>query len=249
MDWHQRYIQQANWTRDLRDYIFHQAGLDKARRILEVGCGTGAILSQLNTPVAIHGVDIEPAHVMQARVNAPAASVVHADAFSLPYPTHSFEIVFCHFLLLWLPNPLLALQEMMRVTIAGGHIIAFAEPDYSSRIDKPKELAQIGQWQADALQEQGADPNIGGRLAELFYQAGIQIIETGAISQSTSEPPSSAEWELEWAVLKADLAGIVPDKTIQTIKELDAKAWQNGERKLHVPTHYAWGIVTGDNAV
>ncbi|PIV25986.1 MAG: SAM-dependent methyltransferase, partial [Anaerolineae bacterium CG03_land_8_20_14_0_80_58_20] len=42
MNGHERYTQQARWTRDLRAYLFDKAGLRDARRVLEVGCGTGA---------------------------------------------------------------------------------------------------------------------------------------------------------------------------------------------------------------
>ncbi len=58
MNWHTRYLQQAAWTRDLRTYLFEQAGLKSARRVLEVGCGTGAILRELSAP-ALHGLDLE----------------------------------------------------------------------------------------------------------------------------------------------------------------------------------------------
>ena len=50
MNWHSRYLQQAAWTRELRTYVFEQAGISSANRILEVGCGTGAILSGLTSP-------------------------------------------------------------------------------------------------------------------------------------------------------------------------------------------------------
>jgi cyclopropane fatty-acyl-phospholipid synthase-like methyltransferase len=45
VDWHARYLQQARWTRPLREYLYGKAGVDSARRVLEVGCGTGALLA------------------------------------------------------------------------------------------------------------------------------------------------------------------------------------------------------------
>ena len=150
MDWHARYTQQANWTRELRDYLFKRIGLTTAERALEVGCGTGAILSEIQTQ-SLHGLDILPAALMEARVHAPAARLTRGDALSLPYPNECFEIVFCHFLLLWVSDPHRALGEMKRVTQPGGYVLALAEPDYSARVDEPTELASLGRWQTESL--------------------------------------------------------------------------------------------------
>jgi hypothetical protein len=137
-------------------------------------------------------------------------------------------------------DPLQALFEMKRVTRSGGHIIAFAEPDYSHRIDKPTELIQLGKWQTEALIKQGADPGLGARLAELFFEAGIKINETGTI-QGMENDASPAEWEIEWAVIESDLAGSVSSENIQKMKLLDQYARAKRERILNVPTFFAWG--------
>ena len=240
MNWHARYTQQANWTRELRAYLFRQSGVKTARRVLEVGCGTGAILSEMRTP-ALHGLDLRPDSLRKARIHAPAASLTCGDALALPYPDQAFEITFCHFLLLWVADPLQALEEMKRVTLGGGHVLALAEPDYSARVDEPAALAALGRWQAESLKSQGADPSIGGRLAELFYRAGIELVETGAIQSRGPEALSPSEWELEWAVLENDLAGFVPVDEIRRLQEIDAQARTRGTRLLHVPTYFAWG--------
>ena len=242
MDWHARYAQQANWTRELRNYIFQQIGLKNAERMLEVGCGTGAILSEIQTET-IHGLDIQPASLMEARVHAPTASLTCADALSLPYPDDSFDITFCHFLLLWVSDPQKVIHEMKRVTRLGGYVLALAEPDYSARVDEPAELAVLGRWQTESLQRQGADPSLGGRLAELFYRVGIEIVETGTIENQGSDAPTSIERKLEWEVLENDLAEFVPLAEIQRLKMLDETAWARGERLLHVSTYFAWGRV------
>jgi len=191
MDWHSRFLQQAAWTRDLRVYLFERAGLTLARRVLEVGCGSGAILSDLATPATVHGLDLEPLRLAEARVHVPAAALVCGNALQLPYPPKVFEITFCHFLLLWVRDPLLALLEMKRVTGTGGAVLALAEPDYDSRVDKPEALAPLGRWQAESLQRQGADPGLGSRLADLFRQADIPPIETGTLRSSPGSSISS----------------------------------------------------------
>lgn len=242
MNWHSRYIQQANWTRELREYLFQKTRLQAAERVLEVGCGTGAILSEMRTN-ALHGLDIQLAALMEARVHAPNAFLTCGDALSLPYADNCFDITFCHFLLLWVSDPKQALHEMKRITREGGHILALAEPDYSARVDEPAELAVLGRWQRESLRRQGADPSLGGGLAELFYQAGIELVETGAIESHEKEALTSTEWELEWAVLENDLTGLVPEDEIQPLKKLDREAWTRGERILHVPTYFVWGRI------
>lgn len=241
MDWHKRYLQQATWTRDLRAYLFNKAGLSTASRVLEVGCGTGAILSELPTHISFHGLDIDSAALDQCQVHALSASLVQGNALALPYSNHVFDIVYCHFLLLWVRDPLQALLEMKRVAKTGAHVIAFAEPDYTARIDEPRELAPLGQWQAASLKRQGADPSLGARLDALFLEAGIQLIETGAI-QSVGLDPSPEEWETEWDVIESDLAGFIPNDDIHKMKKLDQQARRQGTRILHVPTYFAWGV-------
>jgi len=168
--------------------------------------------------------------------------LTRGNALSLPYSNGSFDIVYCHFLLLWVRDPLQALLEMKRVTRPGGHVIAFAEPDYSNRIDRPDELIQLGKWQTESLIRLGANPSLGTSLAELFFQAGIRINETGTI-QGVENDASFDEWEIEWAVIESDLAGSVSSEDVQRMKSLDQQARLRGERMLHVPTYFTWGQI------
>ena len=237
MNWHSRYLQQAEWTRNLRTYLFKQAGLTTAHRVLEVGCGTGAILRDLITPASLHGLDLDPAALAECRIHVSATSLTRGDAHFLPYPDRSFDIVYCHFLLLWVHDPLQVVREMARV---GQSVLALAEPDYSQRVDKPAALKPLGEWQTEALRRQGANPSFGARLAETFYQAGIKLIETGPI-QGQAVIRSVEDWENEWAVIKADLDGIVSSEEIQKMKKVDEAARKHGERTLQVPTFFAWG--------
>ena len=92
------------------------------------------------------------------------------------------------------------------------------------------------------LRRQGADPGLGARLADLFLRAGIKIIETGPI-QNASHESSSEEWEMEWAVIESDLAGIVSSEDIHKMKLLDQQARARGERVLYVPTYFASGSI------
>ena len=193
--------------------------------------------------MSLHGFDLDVAALNEAHLHAPTAFFARGDALSLPYSNQSFDITYCHFLLLWVKEPLQALCEMKRVTKANSYVLAIAEPDYTARMDQPDELAELGRWQNESLQRQGADIGIGARLADLFFRAGINIVETGTIQSRGNDALSLEEWENEWEVLESDLAESVSKNDIARLKKLDKEAWMRGIRVLNVPTYFAWGQV------
>lgn len=212
--------------------------------MLEVGCGTGAILSSLESPAQLHGLDLDGRALREAQIHAPKALMTRGDGLHLPYPACCFDIVYCHLLLLWVPDPLAALVEMKRVTRAGGYVLALAEPDYTLRVDEPAELAAIGRMQTESLRRRGADVGLGGRLADLFERSGVHIIETGVLQDRDAASLTPDEYEQEWAVLESDVAGLMPDDEIRRCRTLDEQARSRGERVLKVPTYFAWGEVS-----
>lgn len=244
--WHERFIQQARWSADLRRHLYTRAGLSPALRALEVGCGTAAVLQELpGRGLITHGLDIDHAHLLLARQHAPGASLVQGDAHRLPYADASFDLLLCHFLLLWVSDPQAVVDEMARLARPGGRVMALAEPDYGGRIDYPEELAELGRLQERALQRQGAETRLGRRLGALLRRASLSNVESGVLGGQWRAAPARQEWESEWAVLAADLQGVLPADELARLRELDARAWQEGERTLFVPTFYAWGRKPG----
>ena len=256
MDWHSRYTQQAHWTSGLRRYIFSQVDLPAACRMLEVGCGTGAILQALpadlegldstsgqTCQVELFGLDIDPGALTRASQEVPSALLVRGDAHQLPFNGGGFDLVFCHFLLLWVNHPLAVLREMHRLTRPGGWVAAIAEPDYGGRIDFPEELAVLGRLQEQSLVRQGADPRLGRQLQALFRQAGFSEVESGLLGAQWRSFPSRQELDLEWEVLASDLQGMLEPARLEDLRKTNTDAWLSGVRTLFVPTFYAFGRV------
>jgi len=246
--WHARFRQQAGWTHALRRHLFDQIGLQPGARILEPGCGTGAVLGEVATIGEPHvfGLDLNPEYLRLSRENASAAHLAAGDAYALPYASRSFDVTYCHFLLLWVEDPAKVVEEMVRVTSKGGWVLLLAEPDYGGRIDYPQELEFLGKYQTAALRHQGADPEIGRRLTHLLVNAGLLNIQGGVLGGMWAGSPSPADWEMEWAILRDDLDQLGPTQgldgiEIDAMKNADHRAWQRGERVLFVPTFYAWG--------
>jgi SAM-dependent methyltransferase len=244
--WHARYAQQAGWTRDVRRYLYQRANLAAAQRVLEVGCGTGVITADLSAScsASICGLDLHLASLKLAAQTGMTVPLACGDALSLPYASGTFDLTCCHFLLLWVPKPAMALAEMRRVTRRGGAVLILAEPDYGGRIDYPPELDAVGRWQREALARNGADSEIGRKLGALLAEAGLQMVELGVLGGQWGAPPSAEAQTLEWAVLRLDLQGVASPPLLQALQVRDRVAWQRGERVLYVPTFYAWGRVS-----
>lgn len=246
-DWDHRFSQQAQWTKDIRAHLFERIKLPTEGKVLDIGCGTGVILKELDKwGLTLFGVDIDSSFLNFAIKAISSTSFAQGDAHHLPYPDDTFNASMCHFLLLWVENPKLVLEEMTRVTKPGGYVLALAEPDYGGRIDHPRELAALGEWQTESLQHQGADPLMGRQLSSLLTQAGLNSVETGVLGGQWSGSPDWDAWNSEWCVLESDMAkapGIFQTERISKLKDTDRNAHLIGERVLYVPTFYAWGIV------
>lgn len=244
-DWHQRFQQQAQWTSQLRRHIYDAVNISHAGKILDIGCGTGILEAELHhfTNAKITALDIDSKNLSFAG-KFTSADWTCADAACLPYPAQSFDVTLCHYLLLWLKDPVFALSEMKRVTRPGGHILLLAEPDYAHRIDYPTELSEPGTLQRKSLIQQGANPDIGYAIGGLLSQAGVQLMETGLSGGRWQPSCLDDETELEWLLLMNDLELLTDKSRLDAWRKTDGNARLAGRRILFIPVFYAIGLVS-----
>ncbi len=242
-DLHQRYQKQAAWTKIIRSRLMERVRLESDDRLLEVGVGTGAILSTTFSESRGRGfgLDIDLEVTRFAAGLNPEATFTTADGAWLPFASNTFKIVYCHFLLLWIAEPELVLREMTRVTNNCGRVIVFAEPDYGGRIFYPQHMDNIGMLQTNALLQQGADPFVGRKLRALFNQAALIDVEIGVLGGEWHDALVEAHWDSEWKMLESDLEESLSSEELHAIKELDRIAWKERKRLVYVPTFYGWG--------
>ena len=238
--WYKRYQQQAGWSLQTRRYIFERIGLQKSARILEVGYGTGALTETLiaDEYANQYGLDI---NLQALAFQSVSNQLIQGNAFHLPFSAESFDLVICHFLLLWLKDPASALAEMKRVVKKNSWIIALGEPDYGGRIDYPDELETLGKLQTESLKRQGAEPLTGRKLLDFFHQAGLADVHSGIISAEWGWDSDQDEDDLEWEVLRKDLANTISDREFEHYRAIDNQARQDGSRIRFVPLFYAYG--------
>jgi SAM-dependent methyltransferase len=94
----------------------------RGRDVLEVGCGTGLILSRL-TEAARRAVGVDLSPGMLARARERGLDVVEGTATALPFPDASFDVVVSFKTLPHVPDLRRALQEMARVTRPSGTLV------------------------------------------------------------------------------------------------------------------------------
>ncbi len=244
-DWHNRFLIQAQWTRALRLYFFDLIKLDPANKILDIGCGTGALLPDLQSlsPADIYGADVSLDHLLQASQLSPESSLLGADVHNLPFSDNTFDMILSHYFLMWIGSASHALKEMVRVIKPGGYLVAFAEPDYGGRIDYPQEFIKFREYQISGLEKAGADPRMGRKLPHLFHEIELANIQCGAYDGRWESQLTQQDIDSEWVVLEEDLGDTLTVQELIELKKYEQKTLESGSRLIYVPTFYAWGKI------
>ncbi len=228
---HLRYLKQSGWTKPIREYLYRRLPKDKSVSILEVGCGTGALLGCVEKEFPgkislLAGADFDR-NVLDYAKNKTGFTGIQADGMELPFADESFDFVFCHYLMLWTISPERVITEMKRVTKIGGLCAAMAEPDYGEMTAEPESLMRLAHAQVRALAGQGANLNNGHCLEKLFRNAGFQNCQAGCYERG----PVNRDF------LDQEIAQMAEDCGIEAF-EPDEKVGY----VYHVLTYYAYAV-------
>ncbi len=138
--------------------------LKTKKNILDIGCGTGAIITDIAslTDGRITGIDIDKRKLEQARKAASHISritFVEADAMNLPFKDETFDLVVSSVVLMYIKDKQKAVTEMVRVTQKNGIVLATMEPDHAGTLQYPEN--ELYPLFLKDLEELGADLCIG----------------------------------------------------------------------------------------
>ncbi len=132
------------WNIDYLELIGRRLALERARDVLDVGCGVGhwgqLLARVLPSGARVQGVDRDPFWVERATERATARGL--ADRFSyrvgvaeqLPFADASFDLVTCQTVLIHSPDPGVAVDEMIRVARPGGLVLAHEPNNVASAL-------------------------------------------------------------------------------------------------------------------
>ena len=97
------------------------------RRVLDVGCGPGALTAELVRRVgadSVSAVDPSEPFVAAATERHPGVDVRQGSAEQLPFPDDAFDAALGQLVVHFMADPVAGLTEMARVTRRGGVVAA-----------------------------------------------------------------------------------------------------------------------------
>jgi SAM-dependent methyltransferase len=218
------------------------AGVQTGQRVLDVGCGPGALTAELVKRVgaaSVSAVDPSEPFVAAARERHPGVQVQLGSAERLPFRNDEFDASLAQLVVHFMTEPVTGLREMARATRRGG-VVAACVWDHAGG-----EGPLSGFWQAahkldpdveDESQLAGARK---GHLAELFEEAGLEDVEETALSVNVGHASFDEWWDpftLGVGPAGAYLAGLAPERQAR-LRELCREALQTGEL---IVTARAW---------
>jgi SAM-dependent methyltransferase len=169
------------------------------QRVLDVGCGPGALTAELVRrlgPAAVSAVDPSESFVAAARERHPGVDVRGAAAEQLPFEDECFDAALAQLVVHFMADPVAGLGEMARVTREDG-IVAACVWDHAPGGQGP--LSPF--WEAaheldpDVQDESHLAGAREGDLGELFAAAGLRDVEESALSVSVEHPSFEEWWE------------------------------------------------------
>lgn len=174
------------------------AGVRSGQRVLDVGCGPGALTSELVARLgasAVSAVDPSESFVAAARDRHPGVVVLQASAALLPFPARTFDATIAQLVVHFMPDPIGGLAEMARVTRANG-VVAACVWDHGGG-QGPLHLfwSEARALDPEVDDESGLPGVREGHLADLFDAARLGEIEATVLWVSLEHATFDAWWE------------------------------------------------------
>jgi ubiquinone/menaquinone biosynthesis C-methylase UbiE len=168
---------------ELKALGHERTGIHDGARVLDVGCGFGLEtlrLARLAAPSgSVAGCDLSSDFLAEAQRRASAAmadiSYQQAHVETLPYPNHSFGIVWSERLLIYVPDVTRAASEMRRVLHAGGHV-ACIEPDISTSTLNLADRSLVRRVMGNEADNNVAHGWLPGQLGRILKTVGFSDI-------------------------------------------------------------------------
>jgi SAM-dependent methyltransferase len=186
----------GRYSLELSPQLADLAGVQAGQRVLDVGCGPGALIAELVERGAdVSGVDPSPQFVAAVRERYPAVEVRQATAEQLPFEDGSFDSALAQLVVHFMADPVSGISEMGRVTRAGGVVAASVWDMAGGRAPLSPFWRVVRQLDPAAEGEARRAGAGEGQLAELFERAGLANVEEVALVLNVQHPTFDDWWQ------------------------------------------------------
>jgi SAM-dependent methyltransferase len=189
-------ISEAAWTR---------AGIQSGQRVLDLGAGPGFAAADLAARVGptgrVLGLELSADYAAEAQALAqrnglPQLEVRQHDLLKDPWPDEHFDLAWCRWLAMFLPDlePLLAGLE--RCLPIGAQLLVheYVHWDTFALHPQAEAVARFGQACQQSFRAAGGDPDVNRRLPSLLSARGWQIEELLPLPVLGSQGSMAAQW-------------------------------------------------------
>lgn len=189
----------GRYSRPLAGAFADSAGVAAPGRALDVGCGPGALTSELVGrlgPERVGACDPSPPFVAACRERLPGVDVRAGRAEALPYDDATYDVVLAQLVLHFVSDPALALAEMRRVGVPGGRVAACVW-DFEVGMEMLRRF-----WDAAVATDAAAPDELhtmrfgrSGEIAEVLAEAGLEDVREETLRVESGY----ADFEELWA--------------------------------------------------
>lgn len=188
----------GRYSRLLAPQTADLAGITAGQHALDVGCGPGALTTELVTrlgPEAVAAVDPSEPFVAAARDRHPGVDVRLAPAEHLPFPDSAFDAALAQLVVHFMADPVAGLAEMRRVTRPGGVVVACVW-DHAGGKGPLGAFWNAARELDPEVRDEGHLPGAReGHLAQLFTDAGLTDVESTSLVVELEHATFDDWWE------------------------------------------------------
>jgi SAM-dependent methyltransferase len=174
------------------------AGVAAGQRVIDVGCGPGALTADLVTRVSapnVTAIDPSPSFVDAARARHPGVDVRQGSAESLPFADSTFDASLAQLVVHFMADPVAGVSDMARVTRDGGTVAACVWDHGGGRGPLSLFWNAVAELDPDAENESFLTGSRDGELVALFQGARLHDVEQTVMSAPVEHADFEAFWE------------------------------------------------------
>jgi SAM-dependent methyltransferase len=174
------------------------AGIEAAARVVDVGCGPGALLAELVRRVGLENVaaaEPAPQFVEAARARNPGADVRVAPAEDLPFADGEFDAALAQLVVHFMSDPVAGLREMARVTRGGGVVAACVWDHAGGKGPLSAFWDAVHELDPNAPDESRLAGAREGHLTELFGEAGLDDVHETSVAVTVAHASFDEWWQ------------------------------------------------------